>query len=118
MHVEFALSLICFAADKPSTMLNDFVLNRWPFNNRACPLCTARFRGSLSLGQSGTDCVGTLDRSIRGDPWPGPLAVHVDKCCDVTKVDDNGGPVANLSCQLPRERPIVSYLIHVGRPSC
>jgi len=38
--------------------------------------------------------------------------VHVDKRCRVAKVDDNGGAGANVRYQLPREPPIVLYLVH------
>jgi hypothetical protein len=38
--------------------------------------------------------------------------VHVNKRCRVAKVDDNGGAGANVSYQLPREPPIVLYLVH------
>jgi hypothetical protein len=57
--------------------------------------------------------IGALDGRLRGAPWPGALAVHVDKCRRVAKVDDNCGTGAHVSCQLPREAPIVPYLVHI-----
>jgi hypothetical protein len=56
--------------------------------------------------------IGVLDGGLRGDPYPGAVAVHVNKRCRVAKVDDNGGAGANVSYQLPREPPIVLYLVH------
>ena len=38
--------------------------------------------------------------------------MHVNKRCRVAKVADNGGVGANMSYQLPREAPIVLYLVH------
>jgi hypothetical protein len=40
--------------------------------------------------------------------------VHVNKCCRVVKVDDNGGASANVSYQLALEPPIVLYLVHAS----
>jgi hypothetical protein len=57
--------------------------------------------------------IGTLDGGLRGDPEPGAIAVHVNKRCRVAKVDDNGGASANVSDQLPREPPVVPYLVHI-----
>jgi hypothetical protein len=56
--------------------------------------------------------IGTLDGGLRSDPEPGAVAVHVNKRCRVVKVDDNCGAGANVSDQLPREAPIVGYLVH------
>ena len=56
--------------------------------------------------------IGALDSGLRGDPYPGAVAMHVDKRCRVVEVDDNGGAGANVRYQLPREPPIVLYLVH------
>ena len=56
--------------------------------------------------------IGALDGGLRGDPEPGATAVHVNKRYRIAKVDDNGGASANVSYQLPREPPIVPYLVH------
>jgi hypothetical protein len=56
--------------------------------------------------------IGALDGGLRGEPRLGTAAVHVDKRCRVAEVDDNGGARANVSCQRPREPPIVPYLVH------
>lgn len=55
---------------------------------------------------------GALDGGLRGDPWPGAVAVPVNKRCRVAKVDDNDEAGANVSYQLPRELPIVLYLVY------
>jgi hypothetical protein len=56
--------------------------------------------------------IGALDGGLRGDPWPGAVALHVNKRCRVAKVDDKGGAGTNVSYQLPREPPIVPFLVH------
>ena len=38
--------------------------------------------------------------------------MHINKRCRVAKVDDNSEAGANMSDQLPREAPIVLYLVH------
>ena len=43
---------------------------------------------------------------------PGANTVHVNERRRVAKVDDNGGAGANVRYQLPREPPIVLYLVH------
>src|SRR4051794_14416912 len=58
--------------------------------------------------------IGALDGGLRGDPWAGALAVHVDERRRVAKVDDNSGTGAYVSYQLPREPPIVFYLVHIS----
>jgi hypothetical protein len=58
--------------------------------------------------------IGAFGSGLCGDPWPGALAVHVDKRRLVAKVDDNSGTGAYVSCQLPRrESPIVLYLVNI-----
>ena len=41
--------------------------------------------------------IGALDSGLRGDPWPGAVAVHVNKRCGVAKVDDNGRAGTNVN---------------------
>jgi hypothetical protein len=72
--------------------------------------CVFESPGGL-VDQTGV-AIGALDGGLRGDPKPGAVAVHVDKRCRVAKVDDNGGPSANMSDQLPREPQIILYLVH------
>ena len=56
--------------------------------------------------------IGALDGGLCDDPYPGAVAVHVNKRRRVAKVDDNGGASTNVRYQLPREPPIVLYLVH------
>jgi hypothetical protein len=72
--------------------------------------CVFDCHGGL-VDQAGV-VIGALDGGLRGDPSPSAITVHVNKRRRVAKVDDNGGAGANMSYQLPREAPIVLYLVH------
>jgi hypothetical protein len=84
---------------------------RLPIKHALPAQCIFESLGRL-IDQDGV-VIGALDGGLRGDPWPGALAVHVDKRRRVAKVDDNSGTGAYVSCQLPREFPIVLYLVHI-----
>jgi hypothetical protein len=72
--------------------------------------CVFESPGGL-VDQTGV-AIGALDGGLRGDPEVGAVAMHVNKRSRVVEVDDNGRASANVSYQLPREPPIVPYLVH------